>query len=104
MKWLDTIIDSMDMSLSKFWEIVKDREAWHAAVHRVKKSWTRPSYKATTTRIKLYRTPEIKKKKSIAFPYIKKQFSSVQMLSLDIVFTMVANTTIYLEKKLETEV
>ena len=59
MKWLDTIIDSMDMSLSKFWEIVKDREAWHAAVHRVKKSWTRPSYKATTTRIKLYRTPEI---------------------------------------------
>ena len=50
MKWLDTIIDSMDMSLSKFWEIVKDREAWHAAVHRVKKSWTRPSYKATTTK------------------------------------------------------
>ena len=47
---------------------------------------------------------KLKKKKSIAFPYIKKQFSSVQMLSLDIVFTMVANTTIYLEKKLETEV
>ena len=37
MKWLDSIIDSMDMSLSKFQEIVKDREAWSAAVHGVSK-------------------------------------------------------------------
>ena len=42
-RWLDSITDSMHMNLSKLWEIVKDREAWHAAVHEAAKSWTQLS-------------------------------------------------------------
>ena len=41
MRWMDGISNSMDMSLSKFQKTVKDREAWHATVHEIAKSWTR---------------------------------------------------------------
>ena len=65
MKWFDSITDSMDMSLSKLWEMVKDKEAWRAIVHGVAKSWTQLRWTETNKWADVERQPSVYGRRAI---------------------------------------